>query len=75
MIDPRYLSVVEWADFVCLAISVTAPPMKLQDPSQWVIWAYTIIAVPSVAAFSPPDPRGFSDWRTWAERFVEAVPL
>lgn len=75
MIDPRYTSVGDWTDFVSLTLSTSAPPMKLRDPNRWVEWAYTLIAVPSISVFTPPDPRGFADWRTWAERFVECVPL
>lgn len=75
MIDPRHLSLQQWTDAVNLILATSAPPTKLRSADNWKEWAYNTIAIPSVAAFSPPDPSIDSDWMTWAERFAECVLL
>lgn len=75
MIDPRTMSAVQWADAVNLALATQAPTPVLRGPDGWKEWAYVIIAIPSVARFSPPVPDQFSGWQVWAERLVECVPL
>lgn len=74
MIDPRHLSLPQWVDAVNLALATYGPTTKLQN-DDWALWAHNLIALPKISAFSPPDPRGFPDWRAWAERFVECVPV
>lgn len=75
MIDPRHLTLSQWCDAVSLALATSAPPVKLRDGDDWKEWAYIVLAVPSVASFSPPAPEYYPDWRGWAERFVECVLL
>jgi len=74
VIDPRHLTMSQWMDAVNLTLATSAPVTKLRG-EDWKEWAYTVIAIPSVAAFSPPDPSEDKDWRVWAERFVECVLL
>jgi len=74
MIDPRHLTLHEWVDAVSLALATEGPTTVLKG-TDWVQWAHNAISLPKISAFSPPDPRGFKDWREWAERFVECVPL
>lgn len=74
MIDPRHLSLPQWVDAVNLALATEGPTTVLKG-DDWAHWAYNAISLPKLSAFSPPDPRGFTDWREWAERFVECVPL
>lgn len=68
------MSLVSWVDATNLALATYGPTTKLQS-DDWVSWAQNLIALPKISAFSPPDPRGFSGWREWAERFVECVPV
>lgn len=74
MIDPRHMRAQDWFDSVSLVLSNFAPPPRLLDAALWQDWANTVIQIPAVALFSPPDPRGFNHWYEWAERFVQAVP-
>jgi hypothetical protein len=74
VIDPRHVSLIQWTDAVNLALSTKGPVTKLSG-DDWSLWAYNMISIPSIASFSPPDPRHYTDWRTWAERFVECVLL
>lgn len=74
MIDPRQMTLHQWTDAVNLTLATSAPPMRLLG-DDWLEWAYSTIAIPAVARFSPPVPEGYTDWRLWAERFVECVRL
>jgi hypothetical protein len=76
MIDPRYLSLVEWTDAVNLTLATLAPITVLRLQSEdWQGWAYTTVSIPAIASFCPPNPKAFTDWRAWAERFVQCVPI
>lgn len=74
MIDPRYMDLQQWTDAVALTLATSAPIPKLLG-DDWKLWADTVISTPTIARFTPPTPTAFSDWRQWAERFVESVPL
>lgn len=74
MIDPRYLTAQQWTDAVNLTLAAVAPLPRMLT-NDWQAWALGVLAVPAIAAFYPPDPRGFTDWRSWAERFIQSVPL
>ena len=74
MIDPRGLTLQRWTSEVNLTVARLAAPMTLIG-TDWKPWAFALMQVPGVAAYCPPDPRGFSDWQDWAERFVQCVPL
>lgn len=74
MIDPRGLTLQDWCDSVALGLANFAPPPRLMDAALWREWANTVIQIPAVALFSPPDPQQFTHWYDWAERFVQAVP-
>lgn len=73
MIDPRTLTVQEWTSLVNQSIASFASPVTLKDESEWLSWAITVMSIPSIVIFSPPDPRLFDDWLSWAERFVQCV--
>jgi hypothetical protein len=74
VIDPRYLTAQQWTDAVNLTLATAAPLPRMRG-NDWQSWALGVLAVPSIAGLYPPDPRGFTDWRNWAERFVQCVPL
>jgi len=74
-VDPRYMSVSEWCEFTTpLLVKLAAVP-RLLVADQWREWALTVLQAPAIAEYNPPDPRIFSDWRDWAYRFNQAVPL
>lgn len=74
-IDPRYLDVVEWTDFTAPLLEKYGRLPRLDNPEFWKEWALTLIQKPSIQSCQPPDPRYFDDWREWAFRFNQAVPL
>ena len=74
-VDPRGLTVQEWTAFSTPSLSRLTHVPVLHAEKDWWRWAMTIIQAPRVSAHSPPDPRYFKDWREWAFRFNQVVPL
>lgn len=50
-------------------------PPRLDDPHDWQVWALTVVQSPRIAAFNPPNPLEFTQWREWAQRFNQTVVL
>ncbi len=72
-VDPQAVDVVRWADeTAAMLYDLTAVP-RLDAPGEWSVWAASVIGLPAIAAFNPPDPVSFADWRAWAVRFNEAM--
>lgn len=72
-IDPRFVDLYRWADeTVGLLYDVSAVP-RLDAPGEWLPWARDVVGTPAIAAFNPPDPDHFADWREWAVEFNEAI--
>ena len=72
------MSVEEWTDFMIpllVGFEDSGRLPRLDNPEFWKEWALTLIQKPSIASKNPPDPRYFEDWREWAMRFNQAVPL
>ena len=74
-IDPRGLSVFEWTDFMATELLGRSLPPRLDDSDKWKGWALQVCQSPRIAAFNPPNPLQFDDWRQWAERFNQTVDL
>jgi hypothetical protein len=74
-IDPRQLTVTQWADAMTLQLTGFSQPPRLDSPDWWQGWALVVNQSPRIAAFNPPNPYAFSDWREWAMRFNQAVDL
>lgn len=75
MIDPRGLTVTDWCDSMALELARMMSPQVLLSPERWREWAHTVIQVPSISKFVPPNPDQYEDWREWAIRFNQTVPL
>jgi hypothetical protein len=72
-VDPFYASIEAWADeTVGMLYNLSAVP-RLDAPGEWIGWATDLIGLPAIAAYNPPDPKTFDDWREWAMRFNEAM--
>lgn len=74
-IQPRNLSVKTWCDFNVPLLAQYGQVPFLKEEADWQEWGMAICKNPGIAAFNPPDPRFFSDFYEWAERFNSAVPL
>lgn len=75
MINPNSLTVIEWTDYMAVDLVGFSLPPRLDDPNEWQLWALVVNQSPRIAAFNPPNPYAFTEWRDWAMRFNQAVEL
>ena len=66
MIDPRGMSLTDWADSVILSTGDAWAFGRLQNDN-WQEWAVAFLRG-SYSQQNVPDPYQFSDWRDWAMR-------
>ena len=71
MIDPRNLTLQDWAASTILALDLGWPLGRLDD-GNWQDFAVGFVRAPTLAQRVLPDPYQFSDWREWAMR---AAPM
>jgi len=72
-VDPQGVDVLRWADETGAMLYDLAAEPRLDAAGEWRSWAASVIGLPAIAAFQPPDPVLFADWRAWAARFNEAM--
>ena len=77
---PRYaitlpvgMNVQDWAYAVNLDLSRVGTVGILANPNEWQKWALGVVQIPELSPLNPPNPMEFSDWREWANRFVNAM--
>lgn len=68
MIDPRNMSVKDWADSVILSVTDAWSFGRLDDENEWQSWAKAFCTAPGYSQRNVPDPYKFDDWREWAMR-------
>ena len=68
MIDPRGMTLRDWADSVILSVGDTWSFGKLQSEDQWQDWAVGFVRASNFTQRIVPDPYQFDDWREWAMR-------
>ncbi|QDH50428.1 hypothetical protein [Caulobacter phage KcrB] len=68
MIDPRGMTLTDWADSVILSLTDAFAYGKLMNEAGWQDWATGLVRSPSFSARNLPDPYAFKDWREWAMR-------
>ncbi len=74
-IDPRGMTVIQWADRMSLILDSMVIPERLDDPEQWREWATNIIDTPNFEGQNVPIPYQFDNWMEWAMRFNQVVDL
>lgn len=74
-VDPRGMTVVEWADRMSLVLDSMVIPERLDNPEEWREWATNIIDTPNFEGQNVPNPYQFDDWVEWAMRFNQVVDL
>lgn len=65
---------MDWAESSIIPLSKYLVVPRLMHPDAWKEWANSIIQVNKIAAFGPPQPDRFDNWRDWAHHFNLAVP-
>jgi hypothetical protein len=71
MIDPRNLSLQQWADATILSLN-SGWPFGRYTGGDWRDYLVSFVRAPPMAQRVLPDPHKFSDWREWAMR---AAPM
>lgn len=69
--QPQGLLFSDWAAQVAEQLSqygVSGP-----NSDDWKTWACALFYVPQLAGQNIPEPHGFTDWSSWASRFIESV--
>ena len=72
MIDPRGMTLFDWADSVILSVGDAWSFGRLDDENSWQDWATGFVRASPFSQRVVPDPYQFADWREWAMR---AYPL
>lgn len=68
MIDPRGMTLREWADRVVLVVPSSWAFGNLASEADWQTWAVGLVRAGGFSQRNLPDPYAFADWRKWAER-------
>jgi len=73
-IDPRNMEVMEWADKMTPLLNTYGDVGKLDSPDNWQNWATGVILINQKWQSVAPIPYQYTDWRDWAERFLQVIP-
>lgn len=73
MIDPTFMTAVEWTDRMSLLLP-DIYPLKIEEEREWKVWARHVLQSSQISQHNPPQPDLFADWREWASRFNQTVP-
>jgi len=68
MIDPRGMTLLDWADSVILSVGDAWSFGRLVSEADWQPWAAAFVRAQPFAQRNPPNPYEFTDWREWAMR-------
>ena len=71
--QPVIIGLRDWADCVVLDLSNYGALSRLDDEDKWQEWALQFCVISGLSQKNVPDPFAFTDWRTWAQRFVQMV--
>ena len=72
-VDPRGLTLRQYADATILNVSDAWSFGRLDDEKDWQAWAVSFVRASPFVNRNVPNPYGFSDWRVWAERAYSAL--
>ena len=73
---PVGLDVIEWADKMTPIIIDNGSGGsigRLDTPDNWQDWARGVILSNTNWQSTAPNPYQFSDWRLWADRFLQIM--
>lgn len=69
---PQYIALRDWADCVCQDLDPYGSFGRLDNDSDWQLWALQFFNNTTLGR-NFPDPYAFTDWREWAERFSQGL--
>lgn len=67
-INPAGMTLRDWTDRMVGILSKYGVRMRLMRDDEWKTWAIYVNRVMSKTKGQLPDPRGYEDWRQWAQR-------
>lgn len=67
-VDPRGLTLRDWADSVVLSVPNSWLLGRLDDESRWQDWATGLVRAGNLNQRNLPNPYNFTDWKMWAMR-------
>lgn len=75
ILDPNTIPMVEYMDSVALLLDPIVDGIfpVFQHGMHWKDWAASVVLLPGIANFQPPDPNGYDDWLEWANGFNQTV--
>lgn len=71
MIDPRGLTISEWADYIVPLVEPYGSVGKLMDSADWRAWATGIASLTEMQKQGVPSPNEFASWQDWAFQFSQ----
>lgn len=71
--QPVIIGLRDWADCVVLDLSNYGALSRLDNEDKWQEWALQFCVISGLSQKNVPDPFAYTDWRTWAQRFVQMV--
>jgi hypothetical protein len=75
-INPAGMGVIEWADRMTPIIineGASGDIGRLDNEANWQDWARGVILSNTNWQSTAPNPYQFTDWRLWAERFLQIM--
>ena len=71
MINPKGMTLRQWADAMVLVIPDSWNVGTLLSDDAWQDWGVQLVRAPQASASNPPSPYAFENWRDWAERLAQ----
>lgn len=71
--QPVIIGLRDWADQVVFDLSSYGPLITLEDETKWQDWGLQFCVISGLSQKNVPNPHDFTDWREWAQRFVQMV--
>ena len=57
---------MRWAALLTESLAAYNVPSPVDEES-WASWAVSLLNSPILVGLGLPDPRGFAEWKDWAE--------
>ena len=73
VISPQGLNAVEWTGAMAMYMDKFGLLPNIQRSEDWKLWGAAALLLPSLNGIVLPNPYDFSDFNTWAQRFIQIL--
>ncbi len=75
--NPLYMPFQRYASDLARRLEYAGAPAPIPpaDEKNWQPWAVSVVGLPQVSRYNPPNPLYFNDWRVWATRFASTYDI